>query len=154
MEANKHHEHTYLFEPGLWTMDGLYFDEAGGRHHQTGELVIIHSPDIWIIDSRVNISGQDTRDFTTRYQIEPFTKKGVSHTEWKSETGGPEPIFGLFVLVEDCLMMPWQSRSGIHWGQEVIARVTPDEYLSRGFAFLQDQRISSWAVRLSRQGNQ
>ncbi|MDR1657364.1 MAG: hypothetical protein LBT47_07390 [Deltaproteobacteria bacterium] len=143
--------HVYLFEPGLWTMDGLYFDEGGVRHRQTGELVTVHTPDLWTIESRINISGQDTRDFSTRYEIEPFAS-GATHTQWKSETGGPESIFGLFVVVEDCLMMPWQSLSGVHWGQEVLTRSGVGEYLSRGFAFLKDRKVSAWAVKLIRQG--
>ncbi|MDR1487726.1 MAG: hypothetical protein LBT62_07045 [Deltaproteobacteria bacterium] len=143
--------HSYLFRPGLWKIDGIYLDKNEVRHRQTGQLVIIHSPDLWTIDNQVNISGQDARDFVTRYEITPF-EKDKSYTEWKSLTGGPEPIFGLFVVVEDCIMMPWQSRTGTYWGQEVMARVGGGEYLSRGFAFIKQQKVSSWAVRLTLEG--
>jgi hypothetical protein len=48
--------------------------------------------------------------------------------------------------------MPWQSESGQFWGQEVLSSVTPDLYLSRGFAFLKDRKAYSWAVRMTRIG--
>ncbi|MDR1545157.1 MAG: hypothetical protein LBU12_00255 [Deltaproteobacteria bacterium] len=144
-------DHTYLFQPGLWSVEGSFYDRQEGRHRQSGQLAVIHEPDLWTIDSQINVSGQDVRDFLTRYEVTPF-KPGAAHTEWKSLSGGPEPIFGLFVVVEDCLMMPWQSRSGLYWGQEVLARLGPDEYLSRGFAFIKDEKASSWAVKLTRQG--
>jgi hypothetical protein len=140
--------HSYLFQPGLWVMDGIYLDQNEVRHHQTGQLVIIHSPDLWTIDNQINISGEDPRDFATRYEITPFAP-GKTFTEWKSLSSGPEPIFGLFVVVEDSIMMPWQSRSGTYWGQEVLARVGEGEYLSRGFAFIKQEKVSAWAVRLT-----
>jgi hypothetical protein len=142
-------KHTYLFEPGLWTMEGIYLDREEQPHLQTGQLVVIHSPSLWTIESQINISGQDTRDFETRYDITPM-QPGKSYTEWKSITNGPEAIFGLFVVVEDTLMMPWESESGIYWGQEVLARVSPHEYLSRGFAFIKNDKVSAWAVKLTR----
>jgi hypothetical protein len=141
--------HTYVVEPGLWTADGVYYDADDKPHIQTGELLIEHEPDLWTIDSKMNLTGQDRRDFNTRYEIIPL-KKETSYTEWKSLTGGPEPIFGLFVLIEETILMPWQSRSGKYWGQEALFSKSPDEYLSRGFAFLVDKKVYSWAVKLTR----
>jgi hypothetical protein len=142
-------KHTYLVEPGLWSVEGLFFDQAEKPHQQSGQLVVIHGPDLWTIDSSMNITGQDNRDFDTRYDITPMPSDR-SYTEWKSITSGPEPIFGLFVVVEDTLMMPWESESGIYWGQEVLARLSPTEYLSRGYAFIKRDKVSAWAVKLTR----
>ncbi|MDR2387655.1 MAG: hypothetical protein LBE80_08755, partial [Deltaproteobacteria bacterium] len=108
-------KHTYLLEPGLWTVEGTYIDKEERRHRQTGQLVIVHSPSLWTIESRLNISGDDQRDFDTRYDINPM-EEGQSYVEWKSITSGPEDIFGLFVIVEDTIMMPWESESGLYWG--------------------------------------
>ncbi|MDR3154107.1 MAG: hypothetical protein LBW85_07540 [Deltaproteobacteria bacterium] len=143
--------HTYLFRPGLWTADGIYFDELEKPHVQSGELLVEHAPDVWTIDSRMNVSGTDRRDFVSRYTVTPF-KEGSSFTEWKSHIGGPEPVYGLFVVVQECILMPWQSQSGQYWGQESLISVSDGEYLSRGFAFIKDRKASSWAVRLLRQG--
>jgi hypothetical protein len=141
-------KHTYLVEPGLWTVEGLYYDREERPHRQTGQLVIVHSPTLWTIDSRLNISGQDTRDFETRYDVAPMSSE-QSYTEWKSITSGPEAIFGLFVIVEDTLMMPWESESGIYWGQEVLAKVGQGQYISRGFAFIKRDKVSAWAIKLT-----
>jgi hypothetical protein len=143
--------HAYLSRPGLWAVEGVFMDRQEGRHRQSGQLVVVHGPDLWTIDSELTISGEDARDFLTRYEVQPLAP-GAVHTEWKSDTGGPEPIYGLFVIVEDALMSPWQSRSGAYWGHETLTRVSDDVYLSRGFAFLKREKVSSWAVRLTRQG--
>jgi hypothetical protein len=143
--------HTYLLEPGLWTVDGLYLDQSENRHRQSGQLVIVHSPDLWTIEGEMRISGEDTRDFLSRYEITPLAE-GRVHTEWKSQTGGPEPIYGLFVFVEDTVLSPWQSRSGAYWGHETLTKAGNDVYISRGFTFLKNEKVSSWAVRLIRQG--
>ncbi|MDR1110256.1 MAG: hypothetical protein LBP92_06070 [Deltaproteobacteria bacterium] len=142
-------QHTYLLEPGLWTMEGIYRDREDSPHRQTGQILVVHAPGLWTIESQLSISGQDARDFETRYDVSPMPQ-GRSFTEWKSISNGPEPIFGLFVLVEDAIMMPWESESGIYWGQEVLSRVAPDEYRCRGFAFIKREKVSSWAVRMAR----
>jgi hypothetical protein len=142
-------KHTYLVEPGLWAVEGIYLDQEERPHRQTGELVVIHGQGIWTMESRMKVSGEDTRDFDTRYDITPLPE-GKSYTEWKSITSGPEAIMGLFVIVEDTVMMPWESESGVYWGQEVLARVGPADYLSRGFAFINRDKVSAWAVKLTR----
>ncbi|MDR0550332.1 MAG: hypothetical protein LBI10_13135 [Deltaproteobacteria bacterium] len=142
-------KHTYLLQPGLWEVEGHYFDGEENRHEAKGQILMTHGPDLWTMESQIKISGQDRRDFLSRYEITPLADK-ASFTEWKSQVGGPEPIYGLFVLVEDTVMMPWQSSSGVYWGQECLGFKTPDEYQGRGFAFLKNQKASAWAFRLTR----
>jgi hypothetical protein len=141
--------HTYLFEPSLWSVEGIYRDGKNIPHSQEGQLLISHTPELWTIDSQLTISGQDKRDFLTRYEFSPFSAT-EQYAEWKSFSGGPEPIFGLFVLIEETILMPWQSQTGIYFGQEVLVYQSPTQYLSRGFAFLQNKLVSSWAATLSR----
>jgi hypothetical protein len=141
--------HTYLVAPGLWEIEGHFYDQDENRHDAKGELLMSHKPELWTLESQIKISGQDQRDFISRYEIVPLPAK-VAFTEWKSLVGGPEPIYGLFVLVEDTVMMPWQSSSGTYWGQEVMGYKSPDEYLGRGFAFIKGKKVSAWAFRLLR----
>jgi len=141
--------HSYLLEPGLWEVEGIYMDEGENQHRQTGQLLVAHTPELWTIDSQLKVSGEDRRDFISRYEITPL-KSPATFTEWKSMTGGPEPIFGLFVLVHDCIMVPWQSRTGVYLGQEVLAQKSAEEYLSRGFAFIKEKKVSSWSVKMTR----
>ena len=141
--------HTYLLEPGLWEISGAYYDANDNPFPQKGQLVIVHSPDIWTIEGEVTITTHETQKVTSRYEVQPLAE-GASFTEWRSETGGPEPVLGLFVMVEDVLMSPWHSRSGAYWGQEILRQISEDEYQGRGFAFLNDQKVSSWSTRLVR----
>ncbi|MDR2406161.1 MAG: hypothetical protein LBE27_07320 [Deltaproteobacteria bacterium] len=141
--------HTYLFEPSLWAVEGIYRDGKNIPHTQEGQLLVSHTPELWTIDSQLKISGEDKRDFLTRYEFSPFTQTEV-YCEWKSFTGGPEPIYGLFVIVEESIMMPWQSQTGQFWGHEVLSYQSSTQYLTRGFAFLKDKLVSSWAATMKR----
>jgi hypothetical protein len=140
-----------MFRPGLWSMEGIYIDEGRRRHRQSGEVVIVHEPGLWTVDASMTISGEDSRTFQSRHEVTPVAP-GASFSEWRSETGGPEPIVGLLVVVEDSLMLPWQSSSGIYWGNETLVRLGEGLYQSRGFAFLDRRLVSSWLARLTLQG--
>mgnify|MGYP003701473175 CR=1 FL=1 len=140
-------KHTYLLRPGLWELSGIYYDQNNNPFPQKGQLVINHEPDIWTIEAQLTITTEQTQTVSSLYEIKPLAEGG-DHTEWKSETGGPEPVFGLFVVVADTIMSPWQSRSGAYWGQEILMRWSAVEYRGRGFAFLNDQKVPGWSPRL------
>lgn len=144
-------QHSYLLQPGLWDISGVYYDLNNNAYPQKGQLVISHEPDLWSIEASLTVTTEQTQTVDSRYDIQPMAE-GASYTEWKSETRGPEPIFGLFVLVGDTIMSPWQSRSGVYWGQEALMRVAHGEYQGRGFAFLNNEKVSSWTIRLTSNG--
>lgn len=133
MEHDQRPRHTYLLQPGLWELTGIYYDINNNAFPQRGQLVI---------------TTEQTQSVSSRYEVQPLAPE-ASSTEWKSETGGPEPVFGLFVLVGDTIMSPWQSRSGTYWGQEILMRWSPSEYRGRGFAFLKNDKVSAWSTRLT-----
>ena len=143
--------HTYLLKPGLWDLKGDYYDRLVQRQLQEGQLVVSHSPDVWVLEGQTRILTEQPQNVANRYEVTPLAQ-GATHTEWRSEVGGPEPIYGLCVLVADAIMMPWQSKSGLYWGQEVLIQVSPVEYRGRGFAFLKEERVAGWATRLIRTG--
>ena len=140
--------HTYLVRPGLWDLAGIYYDKNNNAYPQKGQLVVTHEPDLWVVEGQITITTEQTQSVSSRYDIQPLAPE-ATYTEWKSEAGGPEPIFGLFVLVDDTIMSPWQSRSGTYWGQEILTRVSPTEYRGRGFAFLQEEKVSAWSTRIT-----
>ena len=143
--------HSYLLQPGLWDITGIYYDVNNNGYPQHGQVVVSHEADIWTIEAQLSISIGPTQTVNSRYDVQPLAE-GRTFTEWKSETGGPEPVFGLFVLVDDTIMSPWQSRSGTYWGQEILTRVADGQYMGRGFAFLKEERVSAWSTRLSFSG--
>ncbi len=149
MSANL--QHKYLLKTGLWEVSGLYYDRNDQAYAQKGQLVITHEPDLWVIEGQMTIVAQETQTVSSRYEIKPLPQGGT-YTEWKSETGGPEPVFGLFVMVADTILSPWQSRSNTYWGQEVLMRLSEGEYHGRGFAFLQNEKVSAWSTRLEFMG--
>jgi hypothetical protein len=133
----------------LWAVEGIYRDEKKIPHTQEGQLLITHTPELWTIDSQIKISGEDKRDFLTRYEFNPFSAS-ETYAEWKSFSGGPEPVFGLFVIIEELIMMPWQSQTGQYWGNEVLTYQSSTLYLSRGFAFIKERLVSSWNAEMRR----
>jgi hypothetical protein len=140
-------QHSYLYTPGLWDVAGIYYDVNNNAFPQKGTILVTHEPDLWVIEAQLTITTEQTQQVASRYEIQP-PAKGASFTEWKSETGGPEPVYGLFVLVGDTIMSPWQSRSGAYWGQEVLTMVNENDYQARGFAFLENEKVSAWSTRL------
>ena len=151
MTTEKQIRHTYLLEAGLWEMVGIFYDANNNTYPQQGNLVISHEPDLWVVEGQLTITTHETQIVNNRNEVQPLAE-GDTFTEWKSEVGGPEPVYGLYVLVEDALMSPWQSHSGTYWGQEVLTRTSEDEYQGRGFAFIQNKRVSAWSTRLTRVG--
>jgi len=144
-------KHSYLLQPGLWELTGVYRDLNDNPFPQKGQLVITHEPGLWTIEGQLTVITEQTQTIASRYDVQPLAE-GASFTEWKSEVGGPEPVFGLYVVVEDTIMSPWQSRSGAYWGQEVLRQVSPTEYQGRGFAFLNNEKVSAWSTRLTFNG--
>ena len=139
--------HTYLYRPGLWDLAGIYYDANNNAFPQKGTILVIHEPDLWIVEAQLTITTEQTQKAASRYEIQP-PAEGASVTEWKSETGGPEPVYGLYVVVGDAIMSPWQSKSGVYWGQEVLTWVNENDYQARGFAFLENEKVSAWSTRL------
>ncbi|MDR1922143.1 MAG: hypothetical protein LBS31_10455 [Candidatus Adiutrix sp.] len=143
--------HSYLLKPGLWDVSGVFYDSNHNPFPQQGQLVVIHEPDLWVVEGQLTINTGQTQTISSRYEVQPLGEKAV-FTEWKSETGGPEPILGLYVMVGDSIMSPWQSRSGAYWGQEVLMRRSLLEYHGRGFAFLKNDLVSAWTTCLTFNG--
>ncbi len=139
--------HSYLYRPGLWDLAGIYYDVNNNAFPQKGTILVTHEPDLWIVEAQLTLTTEQTQKVASRYEIQP-PAEGASFTEWKSETGGPEPVYGLYVIVGDTIMSPWQSRSGAYWGQEVLTRVDENDYQARGFAFLENEKVSAWSTRL------
>lgn len=141
--------HTYLMRSGFWELDGLIEGPDGQVCRQTGQLVVCRRDGLWSIDSLIVISRPTAREIVSRYEVGPFNEKDAC-AEWKAHLGGPAPIYGLFVIVEDAIMSPWQSSSGDYWGQEIMVWAADDEYRVRGYAFLKRQRVSAWSARMFR----
>lgn len=141
-------QHTYLLKPGLWEMAGIYYDKNDHPFPQKGTILVTHEPGLWTVETKLTITTEITQETSSRYEITP-PAPGATFMEWKSEAGGPEPIYGLYVMVGDAIMSPWQSKSGQFWGQETFIKTGEGDYQTRGFAFLGQERVSAWSMRLA-----
>ncbi len=144
-------KHEYLYQPGLWDMAGVYYDRNNNPFPQKGTLLVSHEGDLWVVETTLTITTHETQHLASRYEVKAPAPE-AAFTEWKSEAGGPEPLYGLYVFVGDTIMSPWQSKSGAYWGQEVLTRTAENEYQARGFAFLEKEMAQAWSTTLTFNG--
>jgi len=142
-------KHTFLFEEGLWKAEGVYVDGTNTALHAEGAITITHGEDLWINEGSLKLFLTKPVEFKNRYEIIPF-EEGRDHTTWKSKNPVIGTLLGKIVLIDDSLISLYESEDGLYAGSEYLLRVSETVYRNRGFAFKDDERISSWAVQLTR----
>jgi len=53
-------------------------------------------------------------------------------------------------VIDDSLISVYESEDRLYAGSEYLLQVSETVYRNRGFAFKEDERISSWAVQLTK----
>ena len=66
--------HTFLFQEGSWTAEGVYFDENWNKIPVEGKLIITHAEVFWFCDSQLKLLQGSKKDFHFSYEIIPFEK--------------------------------------------------------------------------------
>lgn len=142
-------KHTYLFEEGKWIAKGVYFDEKGESVHVEGETMIVHTDEFWINNGSMKILTDFPVEFFNRYEITPFIN-GNEITDWKSFNPALGELKGKFLIIQDSIMSKYVSADGQYTGFEYIRKIDDLTYENRGFAFRNDEKLSSWAVQLKK----
>jgi hypothetical protein len=141
--------HTFLFEEGLWRAEGLYQDSTNTALRAEGTITITHEADLWINEGSLKLLLDRPVEFQNRYEIVPFKEDG-DYTTWKSLNPVIGRLLGKIVLIDDSLISVYESEDAHYTGSEYLLQVSEKIYRNRGFAFRDDERISSWAVELTR----
>lgn len=144
---NIDHNHTYIMIPGKWQAKGIYFDENYGSLPVHGETEILHNSDGWILDGYMELELEETVRFYNKYTITPF-KKDADFTSWISENPVLGTLVGKFMIAGNLLLSSWQSKDNEYSGTECLIRLDSKKYKNHGFAFHDDQKLSSWEVEL------
>ncbi|MBF0283103.1 MAG: hypothetical protein HQL51_01440 [Magnetococcales bacterium] len=142
-------DHTYLLEEGRWRALGELLDSQGRAVMVEGESVVKHQEKVWILDSRVKLSGQEKALIQHRYAIRPLEAGGDS-MGWVSKNETIGQLIGRFNLVGDSILSVFQSQDGSHTGSEFLIKENDTTYLNRGVLFKGDERISAWIFKLTR----
>jgi hypothetical protein len=143
--------HTYLFQEGLWTVRGEYYDEAMNRASLEGETRITHHPDAWLSEGRMilEVDGKKV-EIENRYRIIPFAA-GSDFTAWESFNPALGELRGHFIVIGNAILSSCTSADSRYTGAEFLLREAAGRYISRGTLFSASAKISSWTLTLIRQ---
>jgi hypothetical protein len=141
--------HTFLFEEGVWRAEGVYMDGANTALRAEGTITITHTEEAWINEGSLRLLLAHPVEFENRYEIVPF-EEGKDYATWKSQNPVIGTLIGKIVLIDDSLISVYESEDRLYAGSEYLLQVSETVYRNRGFAFKESERISSWAVQLTR----
>jgi hypothetical protein len=139
--------HSYLFEEGVWTSEGYFFDESQNRFPAEGKLRITHVEKFWISDGSTRLLEGDKREFHNKHEIIPFEKFN-DYTTWRSQSSDLGAFSGNFVVADDAILSSFDSEKGNFSGFEFFIRLSRSTYKNRGCMFRGTTKISSWAMML------
>jgi hypothetical protein len=142
--------HTFLFQEGLWTAKGVYYDESMNRASLEGETRITHHPDVWLNEGRmiIELDGKKV-EIENRYRVIPFAA-GSDFTAWESFNPALGTLRGHFIVIGDAILSSCASAESRYTGTEFLLRETADHYINRGTLFSKSGKISSWALTMTR----
>lgn len=142
--------HTFLFQEGLWTAKGEYYDEAMNRASLEGETRIIHHPDEWLNEGRMILEMDGKKvEIENRYRIIPVAA-GSDFTAWESFNPALGALRGHFIVIGNAILSSCMSVDARYSGTEFLLQEAEDRYINRGALYSANGKISSWALTLIR----
>jgi hypothetical protein len=144
------HVHTFLFQEGIWTATGEYYDEAMNRASLEGETRITHHPDEWLNEGRMIIEMDGKKvEIENRYRIIPFAA-GSDFTAWESFNPALGALRGHFIVIGNAILSSCTSIDARYTGTEFLLQESVERYINRGTLFSAGGKISSWTLTLIR----
>ena len=140
-------DHTFLFQEGLWTIEGSFFDEGGSKIPLEGKLRITHTEKIWVIEKDITLLEGNKAQLSNRYEIIPFGDYSEV-TTWRSFSSKDQTLSGSFTIIDDTIISLFVSEKGNDMGTEFFLKLSSLVYKSRGALFQGNLKCSSWAVTL------
>ena len=142
--------HTFLFEPGIWTAAGTFWSADGKPMSAEGRTEITHRPECWLLSGSMRVLCSPPVEFVNAYSIEPPSREGAA-LKWTSENPALGKLHGTFSVVGPCILSVYRCEEAGYVGAEHLAQVDPRHYDATGVLLLDDRRLSSWRVVLTRQ---
>jgi hypothetical protein len=141
--------HTFLFEPGVWTAAGSFWRADGERLEAEGRTQIAHRPECWLLSGTLKVLGSPPVEFVNAYSIETPGRDTMT-MKWTSENATLGKLSGTFSVIGTCIFSVYQcSASGYH-GAEHLGQVDANRYHAAGILLLNERRLSSWQLVLTR----
>ncbi|HKT73368.1 MAG TPA: hypothetical protein VJQ47_10785 [Steroidobacteraceae bacterium] len=141
--------HTFLFEPGVWVGEGTFWRADGEPLSAAGRIEIAHRDDCWLLGGSLKVKASPSVEFVTAYSITPPASP-TSSMKWASENATLGKQSGTFSVVGRGILSVYScSASGYH-GAEHMAQLDTDRYRLTAILLLNEKRLSSWELELSR----
>jgi hypothetical protein len=142
--------HTYLFEPGVWVSKGTFWRADGEPLEAQGRTVIAHPPDdAWILAGTLKVFGSPPVEFVNAYSISPPGRDATS-MKWTSENATLGRLSGTFSVVGSSILSVYTCTASGYHGSEHMGQVDANRYNATGILLLNERRLSSWQVVLTR----
>jgi hypothetical protein len=141
--------HTFLFEPGVWTSRGTFWRADGEPLEAQGRTEIAHHPECWLLAGTMKVLGSPPVEFVKGYSISPPGRDGTC-MKWTSEDATLGKLSGTYSVAGTSILCVYScSASGYH-GAEHLGQVDTNRYEAAGILLLNERRLSSWQMVLSR----
>ena len=141
--------HTWLFEPGIWSAAGRFWDKGEFECEGHGTSIVRHTGAIWEIEGSMEILGQPPLRFQNTYRI--AAPRGDARViPWDSENPAIGALAGMFFVAGDTIMSSFQSRDGRFVGSEHMRQLASDRYQARGLFLASGAVVSAWSMELVR----
>jgi|CZCB01.1.fsa_nt_gi hypothetical protein len=142
-------KHTFLFQEGVWKVEGQYFGGLNNPIPLTGEIRIAHTVSKWLYDASMQLLTQTPVEFQNLYEIVPFEEDGDT-TSWKSYNPEIGRLYGRYMIVDDSILSMYQSEGGEYMGMEYMLMVNKKTYKARGYTLHGKVRASSWSATFTK----
>jgi hypothetical protein len=149
MSTNDSVHHTWLFEPGQWIAEGLFWEGGEAERRGRGYSIIRHGSDSWAIEGEMEILADPIVRFRNLYEITP-PKDGARVVPWQSENPGIGKLTGTFAVVGASIMSLFQSENRFYVGSECLTQLDPARYEACGLFRSEHAIVSTWSMRLTR----
>jgi hypothetical protein len=143
-------QHTWLFEPGVWTAAGTFWERGEIAREGRGTSIVRHMSDIWVVEGTMEILGEPPVRFQNEYRI-GVPKPGARVIPWQSENPATGILEGVFVVADDAIMSSFRSADGTAVSSEHLTYLALDRYQARGLFLASGNVVSAWSMALVRQ---
>jgi hypothetical protein len=141
--------HTFLFEPGVWTSRGTFWRADGEPLEAQGRTEIAHHPECWLLAGTMKVLGSPPVEFVKAYSISPPGRDGTC-MKWTSDDATLGKLSGTYSVAGTSILCVYScSASGYH-GAEHLGQVDTNRYQAAGILLLNERRLSSWQMALTR----
>ncbi|HEY8509280.1 MAG TPA: hypothetical protein VIL32_13025 [Steroidobacteraceae bacterium] len=142
--------HTFLFQPGRWSGFGTFWTADDKAVSAEGRTEISHRDDCWLIAGSLRVLSSPPVEFVTNYSICPPATPDATTLKWTSENPVLGKLHGLFTVIGPSILSVYHCSGSAYRGAEHLAQIDENTYEACGVLILEDRRLSSWRVQLSR----